>query len=120
MGLTNDIETQSMLFEAAVPVTSVIVAALGQRDLSWPARWRLIYLLLILVSGESAQSEVDGGRPDLEVECQDAARPGIPLLYQELERESVSGCSDLALEILESLGEDPGQLIVARGGGGRR
>lgn len=108
-GLLNDVEVQSMLFEAAVPVTSMTIAALGEEGLPLPVRRRLLYLLLILVSGESHHTEADLGRPDLDVECQEAARAAIPLLHAELAREGTSGTtSDLASEILEVLGDDSG------------
>ncbi|XES00567.1 hypothetical protein HEP87_60150 [Streptomyces sp. S1D4-11] len=84
------------------------IAALGEESLPLPVRRRLLYLLLILVSGESHHTEDDLGRPDLDVECQEAARAAIPLLHEELAREGTGGTSDLASEILEVLGDDSG------------
>ncbi|WP_069174388.1 hypothetical protein [Streptomyces griseus] len=98
-----------MLFEAAVPVASMIVAALREEDVAVPARLAMLDLLLGLVTGESESSEVALDRPFLEVECREAVRGSIPALKRELTREGVPGAADLVLEILESLGEDTGE-----------
>ncbi|MEV7228788.1 hypothetical protein AB0M79_17450 [Polymorphospora sp. NPDC051019] len=113
-GLRNHIEVQSMLFESAVPVVSMILAALDEELLTDAARWGLLYLLMVLVLGESEHVEVLSGRPDLELECRDAARDGIPLLYEELRKERVRGRAEYAICILEALGEDRDELIAIR------
>ncbi|WP_326594399.1 hypothetical protein [Streptomyces brevispora] len=107
--LADDIETGSMLFEAAAPVASMIVAALREKDLSAPSRLAMLDLLLGLVTGESDSSEVALDRPFLEVECREAIRGSIPALKGELKREGVPGAADLVLEILESLDGNQGE-----------
>ncbi|MGW1226942.1 WD40 repeat domain-containing protein [Streptomyces sp. NPDC001478] len=105
--LADDIESGGMLFEAAVPVASMLVAALREEDLSDPARLAVLDLLLGLVSGESDSSETALDRPFLETECREAVRGGIPVLKRELTREGDPGAVGLVLEILETL--DAGQ-----------
>ncbi|MFG2944580.1 hypothetical protein [Streptomyces adustus] len=99
--LEGHINIQSLLFEVAVPVTSLIAAAL-QEDLAEPVRLRLLNDLLTCVAGESHWAEVEEGAPGIEVDCQIAAREAIWTLYQEY----ATGHAMLARYILEEVDPD--------------
>ncbi|MER5201126.1 hypothetical protein ACWD3J_48515 [Streptomyces sp. NPDC002755] len=95
------LEIQSMLFEAAVPAVSVILAALTEEPARF-ARSHFLVTLLFLVSGESHSSEMEAGREDLGEECREKARDGLWEIY----REAVSGDTENALDILEVIEDD--------------
>ncbi|BFU41828.1 WD40 repeat domain-containing protein [Krasilnikovia sp. MM14-A1004] len=101
-GLVDDVETQSMLFEAAVPVAAMIVAALRDGSISAPARLRMFRLLNSLVNGESSFIEAELGRPSLEDECRSAAIDCVELCRQEIAKPTAPGAADHAQEILEA------------------
>ncbi len=103
-GLTNDVEIQGMLFEAAVPVTSMIMAALSEKHLSVPARRSLLDLLATFVDGESYHTEALEGRPYLEEACREIARAARAVLHRELELEPAPGTRSLVAEIIDSIG----------------
>ncbi|MFE2580252.1 hypothetical protein [Streptomyces sp. NPDC059378] len=93
---------QSLLFEVAAPVTSLIMAALSE-DLSDTLRVKLLAYLISCVGGESHWTEVNAGAPEIEVDCQIAAREGIWQLYQEY----ATGRADMARIALELVDNDP-------------
>ncbi|MEU2285467.1 hypothetical protein ABZ614_26640 [Streptomyces sp. NPDC013178] len=99
--LDGHINVQSLLFEVAIPVTSLIVAAL-QEDLPEAVRVRLLDDLLTCVAGESHWTEVEAGAPEIEVDCQIAAREAIWTLYQEY----ATGHAMPARYILEAVDPD--------------
>ncbi|MET8411784.1 hypothetical protein ABZV34_27435 [Streptomyces sp. NPDC005195] len=99
--LDGHINVQSLLFEVAVPVTSLIAAAL-QEDLPEAVRVQLLDHLLTCVAGESHWTEVEAGAPEIEVDCQIVAREAIWTLYQEY----ASGHAMLARYILEEVDPD--------------
>ncbi|MBK3572965.1 hypothetical protein JHN63_03825 [Streptomyces sp. MBT65] len=99
--LEGHINIQSLLFEVAVPVTSMIIAAL-QEDLSEPVRLELLEHLLACVAGESHWTEAEAGAPEIDIDCQIAAREGIWTLYQEY----ATGHAMLARYILEGVDND--------------
>ncbi|MFE0459551.1 WD40 repeat domain-containing protein [Kitasatospora sp. NPDC058965] len=102
-GLDRDVTRDGFLFEAAVPVTEMVVAALLQDGAPAPVRRRLLRLLSSLVGGESESAEAEQGRPDLGDACREAARPAVPLLRAELAHESFPGAAVLAAEALDEL-----------------
>ncbi|TNH22816.1 hypothetical protein FHG89_28295 [Micromonospora orduensis] len=102
-GLVNDVEIQGMLFEAAVPVTSMIIAALAEERLSIPARRALLDLLATFVDGESYYTEALEGRPALEEACREVARSGLGVLYREMEVAPAPGTASLVAEIIDSI-----------------
>ena len=104
--LDGHINIQSLLFEVAIPVTSMIVAAL-QEDLSEPVRLELLDHLLTCVAGESHWTEVEAGAPEIEVDCRIAAREGIWTLYQEY----ATGHAMLARYILEGVDNDQERYV---------
>ncbi len=81
--LVNGVVVQSNLFEAAVPLVSVLCAALTD-DLSAAARRDVLLLISEIVNGDTHHSEIEAGRPDLEVRAQEVARAGLWLFYREL------------------------------------
>ncbi|MET8102371.1 hypothetical protein ABZV29_39020 [Streptomyces sp. NPDC005236] len=99
--LDGHINIQSLLFEVAIAVTSLIAAAL-QEDLPEAVRVQLLDHLLTCVAGESHWTEVEAGAPEIEVDCQIAAREAIWTLYQEY----VTGHAMLARYILEEVDPD--------------
>lgn len=84
--LDDHIEHEAMLFEAAVPTSSVIVAALADDGVQAGTQDYLTSVLWRLVGGESHPSEIAIGREDLAAECQEQARLGIWLLYRQAMR----------------------------------
>ncbi|WP_405585474.1 hypothetical protein [Streptomyces sp. NBC_01190] len=104
-GLDGHVEIQSMLFEVALPATSLIMAALME-DLPAFVRAHFLVTLLRIVSGESHSSEVEAGNGDLQEECIDSAREGLWLLY----REAMSGDTQNAIDILEFIDFDEDRL----------
>ncbi|MEU2738218.1 hypothetical protein ABZ656_23325 [Streptomyces sp. NPDC007095] len=80
--LEGHVHVQSLLFEVAVPVSSLIVAALNE-PLWEDVRVRLLDDLGACVGGESHWTEVEAGAPEIEIDCQIAAREGLWTLYQE-------------------------------------
>ncbi|MFI5675131.1 hypothetical protein [Streptomyces cellulosae] len=103
--LENHLEVQSMLFEVAPHAVPVMLTALGE-DLHDSVRGHFLGMLEYLVTGESHQSEIEAGRPDLEEECIAAVREGIVVLYTE----AASGDAEAAFDILEFVDEDEDRL----------
>lgn len=99
--LEGHVYIQSLLFEVAVPVTSMIVAALGE-ETSEAVHIRLLDELISCVGGESHWTEVEAGAPELEVDCQIVAREGIWTLYQEY----ATGRASMARMILDAVDTD--------------
>ncbi|MFD3455419.1 hypothetical protein ACFWVC_25005 [Streptomyces sp. NPDC058691] len=92
---------QSLLFEVAAPVTSLIMAALSE-DLSETLRIKLLGCLIRCVGGESHWTEVEAGAPEIDIACHMAAREGIWSLY----REYATGRADMARIALEIVDND--------------
>lgn len=92
---------QSLLFEVAVPVTSMIMAALVE-ETSEAIHVRLLDELISCIGGESHWTEVEAGAPELEIDCQIAAREGIWALYQEY----ATGRASMARMILDEVDAD--------------
>ncbi|RIV30230.1 hypothetical protein D2L64_26325 [Micromonospora radicis] len=101
IGLENDVEIQGMLFEAAVPVTAMIMAAMSESDLPAAVRQRLYDLLLTFVDGETYHSELLEGRLHLEELCRETVRRSLPVLLDEVAHERFPGGSALAAAIVE-------------------
>ncbi|WP_406446320.1 hypothetical protein OHB14_44875 [Streptomyces sp. NBC_01613] len=99
--LEGHVYIQSLLFEVAVPVTSMIVAALSE-ETSEAVHIRLLDELISCVGGESRWTEVEAGAPELEVDCQIVAREGIWTLYQEY----ATGRASMARMILDAVDTD--------------
>lgn len=81
--LENVVVVQGQLFEAAPAAVSVLLAGLAG-PLSKPAGAWALELLFQLVAGESDESAVERGNPDLGPRCRAAAREGLWLLYGSL------------------------------------
>jgi len=104
-GLDNHVIIQSNIFEAAIPATSVLIAALG----SWPSsahRRRIITRIRGIVGAETFHAEVDDGRVDLELAARETARAGIWNIYRSL----VEDASPSALYTLEYIEPDEARL----------
>ncbi|MGW1563260.1 hypothetical protein ACWCQ1_43265 [Streptomyces sp. NPDC002144] len=99
--LEGHVYVQSLLFEVALPVTSVIVAALSE-ETSETVHARLLDELISCVSGESHGTEGEAGASELEIDCQIAAREGIWTLYQEY----ATGRASMARMILDAVDTD--------------
>jgi hypothetical protein len=100
-GFEDEIHTGGMLFEAAVPVVRMVVAALTGERME-PAGYAYLFKLLCgCLTGESHISEVELGRPDLDLECRDAAGPeAIPLVRAQYERPTFPGGRDWAYDVM--------------------
>ncbi|MGW2569408.1 hypothetical protein [Streptomyces sp. NPDC001537] len=99
--LEGHVYVQSLLFEVAVPVTSMIVSALSE-ETSEEVHIRLLDELISCVGGESHWTEIEAGAPELEVDCQIVAREGIWMLYQEY----ATGRASMARMILDAVDND--------------
>ncbi|MEV0185445.1 hypothetical protein AB0I54_40200 [Streptomyces sp. NPDC050625] len=99
--LEGHVYIQSLLFEVAVPVTSMIVAALNE-ETSEAVHIRLLDELTSCVGGESHWTEVEAGAPELEIDCQIAAREGIWTLYAEY----ATGRASMARMVLDVVDAD--------------
>ncbi|MGW2541039.1 WD40 repeat domain-containing protein [Kitasatospora sp. NPDC001574] len=116
-GLVGDVESQGFLSEASLPLASMLLLALEHEQLSAPARYRVLDLLMACVEGEADLSASAAGHPDIEEECCDAVRRGIPLFYEELAAGSTPGAGEPAYLILRALGEDTERLDGIRKAG---
>lgn len=96
---------QGNLFEAAVPLVSVLCAALTE-DLPDAARREVIRLIAEIVNADVHLSEVAAGRADLAERAQELARAGLWLFYREL----LHGSADDAAYILDAVETDRERL----------
>jgi hypothetical protein len=113
-GLENEVFIQQQLYSAAVPVVSVILAALSDGSSSRPARQGLLELLFQIVRGESISDEINRGNRDLGDQCRRAASAGLWVLYRELH----SGDAEAAkavLDVLDPSGSRASAILAARG-----
>jgi hypothetical protein len=99
--LEGHVYIQSLLFEVAIPVTSLVVAALHE-EVSDEVRVELLDNLGACVGGESHWTEIEAGSPELEIDCQIAAREGIWTLYQEY----ATGRASMARMLLDVVDTD--------------
>jgi hypothetical protein len=82
--IENRAVVQGQLYESAVALTRVTIAALVDAERPSFVRGRLLELLFQLVAGEADESEVHLGRGDLGSLCREAASEGLWLLYRDL------------------------------------
>jgi len=113
-GLENEVFIQLQLFSSAVPVVSVILAALTDDSTSRPARRWLLELLYQIVCGESIRDEIDVGNADLGDQCRRAASAGLWVLYRELHRGD-SEAAKAVLDVLDPSGGRASAILAARG-----
>jgi hypothetical protein len=81
--LDNVVVVQGNLFQAAVPLVSVLCAALAD-ELPAAAHSEVLRLIAEIVRGDTHHTEVEAGRPDLPERAQERARAGLWLFYREL------------------------------------
>lgn len=100
-GLADEIHTGGMLFEAAVPMARLIVAAMAQERLE-PAVYAYLFKLLnSCLVGESHITEIELGRPDLDRECREAVGAAVvPLIRAQYEQPTFAGGRDWAYELM--------------------
>lgn len=104
------LETQSMLYEIALPATGVILAALaGGRLESW-AEDEVLTVLHTIVYGEPHRTENELGNSDLVEHCVAKARDGIWTLYGILRGTN----AEFVLDILDAVDEDKERLAAFR------
>ncbi|MEU4214079.1 hypothetical protein [Actinoplanes sp. NPDC026623] len=93
--LRGRLESQSMVYEIALPATGVILAAFaGGR----PAQWvedEFVTALHNILYGEPHRSELDLGNDDLVDRCVERARDGIWGLYASLRRSNALWMIDM-------------------------
>jgi hypothetical protein len=112
-GLENEVVIQGQLYNSAVPVVSVILAALADDSSSNVARSWLLELLLQIVSGESISDEISLGNPDLGDQCRAAASTGLWILYRELHKGDARAAKAV-LDVLEPSGDRATAILAAR------
>lgn len=81
--LDNVVVVQGNLFQAAVPLVSVLCAALAEQ-LPAAARAETLRLVAEIVRGDAHHLEVEAGRADLPERAQELARAALWLFYREL------------------------------------
>jgi hypothetical protein len=111
-GLENEVVVQGRLFNSAVPVVPVILAALTE-PMSRPARVWLLELLFQIVNGESHETEVEHGNPDLGERCREHARQGMWVLYREL-HQGDARAARVVLDVLAPADERTHDILRAR------
>jgi hypothetical protein len=101
--LAEDIHSGGMLFEAAVPMVQLVVAAMTQEQLEPDVYAYLFKLLNACLLGEPYHTEVDLGRPHLELECLEAVgQLPVPLIRAQYARPTFHGGRDWAQELMEA------------------
>ncbi|MBB5889178.1 hypothetical protein ACFFS4_30475 [Kutzneria kofuensis] len=102
--LDNVVVVQGNLFEAAVPLVSVLCAALAD-EMPVAAHSEVLRLIAEIVRGDTHCSEIEAGRPDLPEQAQELARAGLWLFYRELLHGSAAN-AEYAEEILDYVETD--------------
>ena len=87
--LDNNVVVQGQLFEAALPLVPVVLAALAGH-LSAPARLRAMDLAVEIASGRPDVSETELGNTSLGRDCRAAFAEGLWLIYAQLSAEEAS------------------------------
>ncbi len=103
--LENHVVVQGQLFDAALAVVPVLLAALAEPSPGY-VRVTCVELLFQIVHGEAHTLEVVAGNAALGAQCRDAAREGLWLLYRELLSEQREG----AREVIEVIERSPDRL----------
>jgi hypothetical protein len=108
--LENRVVAQGGLYQAALPVVSVLLAALVE-GIPSTVKGSVLDLLFEIVAGSPTQEEVEAGNAGLGEACRDAAREGLWLIYRELwSAKSGSAVHDTAVEILRQIERDQDRL----------
>jgi hypothetical protein len=102
--LDNVVVVQGNLFQAAVPLVSVLCAALAD-ELPVAAHQQVLRLIAEIVRGDTHYSEVEAGRPDLAEQAQERARAALWMFYREL-LHGVEDNAEYAEEILDYVETD--------------
>jgi len=102
--LGNNVVVQGNLYEAAVPLVSVLCAALTEESPA-AARTETLRLVTEIVLGDTHYSEVHAGRPDLAERARERARAGLWLFYREL-RHGDPADTDVVLGIIQAVETD--------------
>ncbi|MEV4143534.1 hypothetical protein AB0J40_07685 [Amycolatopsis sp. NPDC049691] len=102
--LGNNVVVQGNLYEAAVPLVSVLCAALIEESPA-AARTETLRLVTEIVLGDTHYSEVRAGRPDLAERAREHARAGLWLFYRELVHGSATN-AEYAADILDYIETD--------------
>ncbi|WP_338703311.1 hypothetical protein V2W30_38870 [Streptomyces sp. Q6] len=112
-GLEHHVWSSVVLWEPALAVTSVALAALAE-DLEPAARLRFLDLLQYLVTGEGTDRESAAEGLDLPERCRSAATQGMWLLYQEVMSTRSPGLAGAAFEVLTVIEPDRARLARVR------
>jgi hypothetical protein len=100
--LENHVVVQGQLFEAAIYVIPVLLAALATPERPRFVRIGILELLFQIVHGVTHEDEKKRGLADIDVRCKTAARTGLWLLYREV----FAGEKEAALEVLRAIEDD--------------
>ncbi|MFG2037192.1 WD40 repeat domain-containing protein [Dactylosporangium sp. NPDC048998] len=104
LDIEGDVESQGLLYEAAVPVARLAMVALDRDPLPAYTRARLLNLLVYLVTGDSAHTEIGYGRADLDAECTSVVRADVAVVRRHV-GDADQTVAQLAAELLNELGE---------------
>ncbi|MCP2343142.1 hypothetical protein [Actinomadura rupiterrae] len=102
-----------VIYEVAVPVTKVCMAALTQ-DLTIDSRVTFMLLLYTIVTADAQDLDIDPAGRNLVEECEEVARRGVWLLYAEVLAGVTGSLASHAFMIIQSLGDDPDRLRAVR------
>jgi len=104
--LENVVVVQGQLYEAAVYVVPVLLAAIAVLECPTFVRTTIFELLFQIVHGDSHEEEVLRGFTDLGDRCREKARHGLWLLF----RETKSCHREAAIELLKTIEDDQSRL----------
>ncbi|GIF24524.1 hypothetical protein BJ973_008002 [Actinoplanes tereljensis] len=104
------LETQSMLYEIALPATGVILAALAGGRLEDWVEDEFLTILHTIVYSEPHRTEYELGNDDLAERCVAKARDGVWTLYGILRGSN----AEFVLDILEAVDDDKDRLAAFR------
>jgi hypothetical protein len=106
--IDNHVVVQGQLFESALPLTPILLALLAG-ELEEIVRPRVLELLMQIVLGKSAESELICGNHNLGDLCKLAVSKGLWLYYLELLKERPT-TQKLALELIAECESDQNRL----------
>jgi hypothetical protein len=104
--LENHVVVQGQLFEAAIHVVPVLLAALATPERPRFVRIGILELLFQIVNGVTHEDERNRGLGDIDARCKMAARYGLWLLYREV----LVGEKAAAIEVLRAIDDNETRL----------
>ncbi|MCP2343146.1 hypothetical protein [Actinomadura rupiterrae] len=98
-----------VIYEVAVPVAKVCMAALTQ-ELTIDSRVTFMLLLYTIVTADGQDLDIGIANRNIVEECLEVARRGVWLLYAEVLAGVTGSLAGHAFMIIQTLGDDPDRL----------